>query len=60
MAITSRTDRRGETSLAKRCSPCRRHHRYPHEYGFTVEVLEDGDESGGGADSVVRSDWSFA
>ena len=32
----------GETNLANTILVCRRHHRYLHEYGFTVEVIGNG------------------
>ena len=38
----------GETTLANTILLCRRHHRYVHEYGFTVEqATEDGEVSRG-------------
>jgi len=32
----------GETNLANTILLCRRHHRFLHEYGFTVEVIGEG------------------
>jgi hypothetical protein len=33
----------GETGLANTLKVCRRHHRYVHEYGFSVAARDDGD-----------------
>jgi hypothetical protein len=41
----------GETNLANTVLLCRRHHRYLHEYGFTVERVA---KDGGGIDLVFR------
>jgi hypothetical protein len=45
----------GETTLANTVLLCRRHHRYLHEYGFTVERPGDASEGGSrGSDLVFR------